>query len=145
LAPLIIKTTVNSSITRAAERCVFHIKVFSTGKPQKTVSNEVTQTCNKLRKTFDTLAPQNNDRFAADDAAVTQFTMGPFQTTSYVPRDDDGRGFDREYTASAKFTAIFRDFQKLGETTSLSFRMPHIQLERTEWRLTESTLWESGI
>lgn len=144
MASLIIEVTGASRITRAAERGVLHISVASTGKSQDTVSKKVTQTCNKLRETLDTLAPKNAEGFAEADAPVTQFTMSAFHTNSYVPKNKEGKDLEREYAASTKFTAIFRDFQKLGEVTSSLFRMPHVELDKTEWRLTDATLESLG-
>lgn len=144
MAPLVIELTGNSSITRTAERGVLHISVSSTGKSQKTVSEEVTQTCNLMCKTFDDLTPQTIESLIRADGNDIQLTTDTFQTNSSVPRDREGKLLQREYTASIKFTAIFGNCQKLGEATSLLFGMPYVEIESTEWRLTDATIESLG-
>lgn len=144
MAPLNIGVTGDSKITRAAERGLLHIRVSSTSKSQNGASEDVTRTCNKLREIFHNLSPKTTDGRTAPDAAVTQFTMSAFSTNSHVPRNDDGEELAREFTASARFTAIFRDFEKLGEVTSSLFSMPRVEIERTEWRLSEPTIQSLG-
>lgn len=144
MAPLTIEVGGDSRITRAAERSVLHIRVSSTSKSQNDASQDVTYVCNKLRENFYNLSPKTTDGPTAPDAPVTQFTMSAFTTNSHVPRNDDGDEHAREFTASTRFTAIFRDFEKLGEITSSLFSMPHVEIECTEWRLTESTIQSLG-
>lgn len=100
----------------------------------------MTQTCNKLRETFDGLAPKTAEGLPTAEAPLTHFSMSAFQTNSCLPRDKDGKELEREYTASTAFTAIFRDFKKLGEVTSLLYRTPHVEIKKTEWRLTDATI-----
>ena len=144
MAPLMITVTGESTILRAAERGVLTVRVSSAGKSQDDVSEDVTGTCNKLRVLLEGLAPKNVQGFAPADAPVSQFSMSSFQTSSHVPRGDDGKELDREYKASTYFTIIFQDFQKLGEITSTLFRTPHVEIERTDWRLTPATLRSLG-
>lgn len=70
--------------------------------------------------------------------------MSAFSTSSHVPSDKEGKKLDRLYTAKATFTLIFRDFVKLGETISMLFRMPHVDVGNTAWRLTSATTKSLG-
>ncbi|KAL9596547.1 MAG: hypothetical protein Q9219_005725 [cf. Caloplaca sp. 3 TL-2023] len=142
--PLTINVIGESTINRVAERAVLKALVKSTGPSQETVSQNVTETCNHLRNILLGLAPKNSEGLPSPDAAVTQFSMSGFSTSSYVPRDDDGKELDREFTASTRFEAIFRDFSKLGEVTSMLFRMQHVEVKSTEWRLTSATITSLG-
>lgn len=144
MTPLVIHVIGQSSISRVAERAKLSISVSSTEKTQALVSEQVTSTSNELREIFENLAPKNAEGLATDDAPVTQFSMGAFSTSSCVPRDKQGNELDREYTASSKFTAIFRDFSKLGEITSALFRMPHVEVDNTQWHLTQATMESLG-
>ena len=140
MVPLTINIQGESVIGRVAERAVLTLTVSSTGKSQTTVSEDVTSTCNNLRSIFQDLAPKNADGLAPADAPVTQFSMSSFLTSSHLPRDKDGKELEREYDASTRFTIIFRDFGKLGQITSMLFRMPHVEIENTDWRLTPATI-----
>lgn len=144
MAPLIIEVSGISSITRAAERGVLHISVSSTGKSQKTVSEEVTQTCNLLRETFDHFAAKTIESLIGTDPTDIQLTTDAFQSKSSVPRGREGKMLEREYTTSIKFTATFPNFRRLGEATSLLLGMPHVEIESTEWRLTDATIGSLG-
>ena len=99
----------------------------------------MTITSNELRKALEKLAPKNGGGFALADAPITKFSMGSFITNSYVPKDKDGNDIERQYSASTTFTIIFRDFIKLGEATSILFRMPHVKISSTSWTLTDAT------
>lgn len=142
--PLIISVIGESTINRVAERGVLKAVVKSTGDSQSTVSESVTKTCNQLREMLLELAPKNAQGLAPAVAPVTQFSMSDFATNSYAPRDKDGKELAREYTARTNFEAIFRDFAKLGEMTSVLFRMPHVEVYNTEWRLTPATISSLG-
>ena len=144
MAPLNIEVTGKSLIHRTAERGHLKADVSSTGKSQEIVSDNVTQTCNKLRSMFHDLAPKTAEGLATADAPVTQFSMSAFSTSSYVPRDKDNNELEREYTARTTFTTIFRDFAKLGEITSQLFRMPYVAVGDTEWKLTPDTIESLG-
>ncbi|KAL8984053.1 MAG: hypothetical protein Q9177_004806 [Variospora cf. flavescens] len=142
--PLTISVTGESTINRVAERGVLKAAVKSTGLSQENVSSDVTNTCNRLRDILLKLAPKSADGLAPPDAPVTQFSMSGFATHSYVKRDKDGNECEREFSASTNFEAIFRDFAKLGELTSTLFRMPHVEVYGTEWRLTSATIKSLG-
>ncbi|KAL8940347.1 MAG: hypothetical protein Q9216_002859 [Gyalolechia sp. 2 TL-2023] len=137
--PLAISVIGSSTLYRKAEAGVLNATVTATSLSQEEVSGDVIKTCNKLRSLFVGLAPKDGEGYATADAPVTRFTMGGVTTSSQCPLDNNRKRLEIEYTATAAFIAVFRDFDKLGETISDLFRTPHVRLSPTGWRLTEAT------
>lgn len=139
LPPLEIDVTGISTIHRHAERGFMSITVKSEGSLQETVSEEVTSTTNRLQQMFKALAPKTATGEPAPDAQVTVFSIGSIRSWSEIPYDRNDNPRPREYHASSSFEVIFRDLDKLGETASLLFAMPHVEITSIQWRLTDET------
>lgn len=146
MAPtLVISVFGESTINRVAERSIMKIGVFSTGKSQQSVSKDVTDTCKELHEIFVKLAPKDAGGLATADAPVTQFSMSKFSTNSYIIVDEDVKESEYDFMARTNFTAIFQDFAKLGEITSMLFQMPNVQVHGIEWSLIPTTIKSLGF
>ena len=142
MAPLEIKLTGNSVISRPAERAVLSVDVSSEGTSRETVSNDVTVTSNNLVKIFRELALKDEDGNATSDAPVTVFSTPSLQTRSWIPtssRNNETVQLPRRFQASSSLKVIFRDFEKLGEISDMLFKMPHTDVAETEYILTDKT------
>lgn len=142
--PLIIKVNGESTLIRRAERGILNATVTSTNSSQQSASEDVIKTSNKLRDILVGLAPKDAEGLATADAPVTLFSMGGVTTSANIPRAKHLEKPDREYTATATFTAEFCDFTKLGQIISTLLRMPYVEVSRTEWRLTAATRQSLG-
>lgn len=137
----VLEISVNgtSSLHHVAERGVLYVDVISESVDQAAVSEDVKNTSNKIKETFEQLTPKTETGSATPEASVTKFSMGLLQSYSYIPRDKDNRPLPRVFKVQVSFEAIFRDFEKLGLIASNLFATPHVQVNRIEWRLTDST------
>ena len=133
-----------STITRDPERATLSITISSQGLTQETVSEEVSSTFNRLQQSFTELAPKTSTGLATPEAAITTFSTSFLRSWSNVPFDIDGKTMQRVYHASSGFEVIFRDFKKLGNVASELFLMPHVTVNRIDWRLTDPTMKALG-
>ncbi|MCJ1247500.1 hypothetical protein MMC30_004714 [Trapelia coarctata] len=141
MAPLEIKVTGSSTITRRAERCVLTLSVSSSGASQDIVSQEVKSTTNNIQDLFKQLAPTDEFGFLGGPAAITASSMTSLRTSSWIPDDNNNA---RKYKADVRFEVIFKDFAKLGEVMGTLFTMAHVEIDDIEWRLTDATKAKLG-
>ena len=135
-----IQVTGSSTVSHHAERGVLTLNVSSSGHSQETVFQEVKATTNSVQDLFKQLAPKDASGNPTDSAAITVFSTTSLRTRSWIPEDDDGKPIPpRQYSADVHFEAIFCDFAKLGEIMGSLFNTPHVEINGTEWRLTDAT------
>ncbi|KAH0534114.1 hypothetical protein FGG08_007288 [Glutinoglossum americanum] len=95
-------------------------------------------------KSYSRGSPKTGSGAPAPNAPVTIFSMTSLRTRSWIPRDKEGNILPCLYHASSHFEATFRDFEKLAETASALFIMPHVQVTSTAWSLTDETKEKLG-
>jgi len=140
MAPLEIRVKGSSTITHRAERGVLTVLISSSGLSQEIVSQEVKSATNSVQELFRELAPKDGLGYPTRSAAITVFSMTSLRTRTWIPEDNNGKPLSpRQYNANVRFEVIFKDFTKLGEVIATLFNMPHVEIEGTEWRLTDAT------
>jgi uncharacterized protein YggE len=88
---------------------------------------------------FKALSPKTATGEARPDAPVTVLSIGKIRSWSQIPYDNDCQQRQRQYYASSSFEIIFRDPDRLGQTASILFAMPHVEITSIQWRLTDET------
>ncbi|KAJ5167265.1 uncharacterized protein N7482_006046 [Penicillium canariense] len=144
MSPLKISVLGESSISRYPERCVLQVAIRSEGLEQEPVSKDVTLTSNELHRIFTDLSPKTPEGLASTDAPVTKFSNTLLRTWSKVPTDEHGKPLPRVYHATSSFEVIFRDFAKVGEVIGKLVKIPKVEIESVDWRLTDQTKKELG-
>ena len=139
MAPITISTQGQSTIPRRAERAVVSVQVASDGESQEAVSKDVTTTSNHLRALLKDMALKTQSGKAAPDAAITHWTMTSLSTGSAVPVDDKGNKLTRQFNATTRFEIKFQDFTQLGSFATTLSTMPHVSINKVDWRLTDAT------
>ncbi|KAI0129749.1 hypothetical protein BJ170DRAFT_286252 [Xylariales sp. AK1849] len=129
------------SVFRKAERGVLYISVSSTHDSQAQASQDVQQTSEQLSKKFRSYALKTETGYPHPSAIVTAFSSSALRSSSYMPGDWNGKRkvYERQYTATTSHEVVFRDLAMLAETANGLSSMPHVTVDRTEWRLTDST------
>lgn len=129
-----------STISRRPERAVVHLHVSSTGQSLERVMDDVTSTSNQLQHLLKSkLAPKASTGEPEADSAVTHWTMSSLSTGSWYVYDHEGNPKERTYSASTRFEMKFQDFAKLGVVATDLASMPHVTIQRIDWRLTDVT------
>lgn len=128
-----------STLNHVAERGILFLNISSEGSDRELVSHEVTTTSNQIRQTFTDLAPKTETGAATLEAPVTKFSTGAIRSWKSDHRHLDEKSFYKQHHASVSFEAIFRDFETLGRIATSFLAMPHVDITRIEWRLTDPT------
>lgn len=158
--PLRIHVDGEATIYHPAERAVIFIDVRATGTSQEEVSHLVISTAATLKATLTSMAPKTESgKFhawlpdmsrlrrlttnlkgeATADATVTHWSNASLSTSSWRYKPEGETQYTRQFRASTKFEAKFRDFEKLASFATTLSNMPKVYVQNIEWRLTEKT------
>ncbi|CAI7587322.1 unnamed protein product [Penicillium pancosmium] len=118
MAPLTVTVTGSSNISRQAERGVLTVSAKSEG-PEKELTEAGAATA---------------------DAPITVFSSTMLRTGFYDQTDKTSETRTRVHTATSSYSAIFRDFAKLGDVVGKLMTHPHVSIDRVEWKLTDATI-----
>ena len=140
MAPLEFKVTGSATVTRRAERCTLTLAISSSGPSQGEVSQNVKSTTITVNVLLKELAPKDKYGDPTPSAVIAVFSMTPLRTCTWIPQNNDGnRTPRRQYNANVRFEVIFQNFIKLGEVIATVSKMPHVEIENMDWRLTDAT------
>lgn len=140
MAPLTVTVTGSSSISRQAERGVLTVSAKSEGPEKEIVSHEVTSASKELHRMFTELSPKTEAGAATADAPITVFSSTMLRTGFYDQTDKTSETRTRVHTATSSYSAIFRNFAKLGDVVGNLMTHPHVSIDRVEWKLTDATI-----
>lgn len=133
----------NASVSRKAERGVLHIRVWHTSPSQADVSSAVANKSDALTTLFRQHALKTQDNYPHPNASITTFTVSAPSTSSRLPTSPaTGRAIPnapRQYTAETTAEVVFRNLGLLAELAVQLSAMENVAIERTEWRLTDTT------
>ncbi|KAF2453678.1 hypothetical protein BDY21DRAFT_259332, partial [Lineolata rhizophorae] len=139
--PLVIELTGVANNDRLAERAILSVSIYSAGPSQDAVSDDVTETNNRVHTLFKELNPRAADGLATPDAPITQFSLGAITTSSFQPSrlGPDLPQPPRQFTATTVLDATFRDFNRLGDLAAQLARMRFVTVDNIKWHLTPAT------
>ncbi|KAJ5995724.1 hypothetical protein N7481_002701 [Penicillium waksmanii] len=140
MAPLKVTVVGSSSISRQAERGVLTVSAKAEGPEKELVSQEVTSASKELHRMFTELSPKTESGAATADAPITVFSSTMLRTGFYDKTDKTPETRTRVHTATSSYSAIFRNFAKLGEVVGKLMTHPNVSIERVEWKLTDATI-----
>ncbi|KAL1869589.1 hypothetical protein Daus18300_005443 [Diaporthe australafricana] len=133
----------SASVFRTAERGVLYIEVSSTTKSQAEASSNVSGTTETVINTFRRFAQKTEDGLAPHaTAGITAFSASAPETSTFVPRDKNGREIKsaaKEYTATTTAEVVFRDLELLARLATELSAMENVSITQTSWRLTDAT------
>lgn len=133
----------SASVFRKAERGVLHIEVSSTTKSQAEASSNVSGTTETVINTFRRFARKTEDGLHPHaSAGITAFSASAPETSTFIPRDKNGREIKsaaKEYTATTTAEVVFRDLELLARLANELSAMENVSITQTSWRLTDAT------
>ncbi|KAK2609453.1 hypothetical protein N8I77_002950 [Diaporthe amygdali] len=143
LPQLKIHVNGSASVFRTAERGVLHIEISSTTTTQGEASSNVSSTTETVINTFRHFAPKTEDGlYPHASAGITAFSASAPETSTFIPRDKNGREIKsapKEYTSTTTAEVIFRDMELLARLATELSAMENVSITQTEWRLTDAT------
>jgi uncharacterized protein YggE len=131
-----INVTGKSSVNHPPERCTLKFSVKTNGPQQDSVARDVTLAANNLQQWF-------KQFYTPGEPTTAQTTVTKFSTSnikSWVkPSDDDEKPVADPHYAMITFTAVFQNFQVMGEVVSGLLAYPSVEIESVDWSLTDET------